>query len=102
MTTRPMQPSLAAAWDRDNGECQWQRMGLPGIACRNAQRSVYDDDAKGWTSRTDRNSVHHIVPIRENGTDELSNLVVLCLVHHIGLHATRGLWGRARRKGMAA
>jgi len=33
--------------------------------------------------------VHHIVPRREGGPDELSNLVTLCFTCHERLHAER-------------
>jgi 5-methylcytosine-specific restriction endonuclease McrA len=38
-------------------------------------------------------SVHHIVPARQGGSDELDNLVTLCRFHH-GLAET---WARGRR-----
>ena len=41
--------------------------------------------------------VHHIVPLREGGTNDLSNLVSLCSACHARIHAKRGdRWNKRR------
>jgi 5-methylcytosine-specific restriction protein A len=41
--------------------------------------------------------VHHIVPLREGGTNDFSNLVSLCSACHARIHAKRGdRWNKRR------
>ena len=38
---------------------------------------------KGYPTKTFGCQIHHIIPVSENGTDALDNLIILCGNHHI-------------------
>jgi hypothetical protein len=68
MTTR----SGSSRPDLDTG--QWKRTWA-AVRSRDGDRCVV-------CGRSDRLSVHHVVPARLGGDDSMANLVTLCVAHH--------------------
>ena len=58
--------------DLDTG--QWKRTRA-AVRRRDGNRCVV-------CGRSDRLSVHHVVPARLGGSDKMSNLVTVCVLHH--------------------
>jgi 5-methylcytosine-specific restriction enzyme A len=47
---------------------------------------------------TEATIAHHVIPVKEGGTDDESNLMALCRPCHSRLHGERGdRWGRRKR-----
>jgi 5-methylcytosine-specific restriction protein A len=38
--------------------------------------------------------VHHVIPLRDDGVNDVTNLVGLCKPHHLAHTAREGPWGR--------
>lgn len=85
--SEPFREGYGAGWRSARKAC----IARTGGACAVCGRAVYvSDNRGGWRKvRRDFGGVHHLRPLSAGGTNDQSNLVVLCAECH----------GRAHKKG---